>query len=166
MFTKAFRRSAGLFVIVVETQARGRICQADGSVDLSMSSASAMLSFKSAKAFGLYHPELGGVAGGVGIFGAEGGAEGVYAAKACAKVSPSSWRTRSGWRLFRKVGAKIHTAVLLGGFDMSSVVTRNISPAPSQSLPVIMGGVDIDKTALVEKFVYGKPPRFLRGKAR
>ena len=37
----------------------------------------------------------------------------------------------------------------------SSVVTRNISPAPSQSLVVMMGGVDVDKALLLEEAVDG-----------
>ena len=92
--------------------------------------------------FRLDHPELGGVAGGVGGFGAEGRAEGVDVAEGHERsISAFSWPETVREAGFPKKSLLKSTlpSSVMGSASGSSVVTRNISPAPSQSLPVMRG---------------------------
>ena len=81
------------------------------------------------------------MAGGIGILGAEGGAEGIYVAESHGiglGIQLSAYGQVGG--LAEKVLAEIHLSLLSFGILFKSmVVTWNISPAPSQSLPVIRG---------------------------
>ena len=91
--------------------------------------------------FGLDHPELGQVPRGVAVLGAEGGAEGVDLAEgrgedfAFQLAADGEVRGRC-----EEVERVVDFAFVVSRqLFRSSVVTRNISPAPSQSLAVMIG---------------------------
>ena len=94
---------------------------------------------------GLHHPELGGVARGVGVLRAEGGAEGVHIAEGHGEVlgvqlAGHGEVGRLAEEVLAESTSRLARPSLSGGrLGGSSVVTRNISPAPSQSLAVMMG---------------------------
>ncbi len=106
--------------------------------------------------FRLDHPELRRVTLGVRDLGAEGGAEGIHITESHGEVLGIELAgDGEAGGLAEEVLAVVDRAVLLGGRLLrSSVVTRNISPAPSQSEPVIMGGVDVHEAALLEKLMH------------
>ena len=83
---------------------------------------------------GLDHPELGQVARRVGVLGAEGGAEGVDVGE--------RQREDLGFQLAADGQEGLRpkkSSASLTGLAGSSVVTRNMAPAPSASDPVMSG---------------------------
>ncbi len=102
---------------------------------------------------GLHHPELGGVARRVGVLRAESGAERVHVAEGHGEVLGVQAGHGERGGLAEEIGAPIHLAghkrapseaaaassLTSGTWAGSMVVTRNISPALSQSLAVMMG---------------------------
>ena len=90
--------------------------------------------------FRLDHPELAGVAAGVGVFGAEGGAEGIDVREGGGEELPLELAADGEPGLLpEKVLPPIDWPPARGGSRGGRVVTRNISPAPSQSLAVMIG---------------------------
>ena len=90
---------------------------------------------------GLDHPELGEVAGGVGVFGAEGGAEGVHVGHGLGEdlgLQLAADGEEGG--AAEEVGVVVDLSRLARGRLLRSrVVARNMAPAPSASLAVMMG---------------------------
>ncbi len=87
----------------------------------------------------LDHPELGGVTLGVGILRAEGGTEGVHVTKGHGEALgiQLAGHGQAGRVCRRSPGCNPPVPSSGSGHvSRSSVVTRNISPAPSQSEPV------------------------------
>ncbi len=105
----------------------------------------------------LDHPELGQVARGVGVLGAEGGAEGVHVAHGEAvRLHVELPGHGEAGRAPKKSAAKSTSPpAVRGRFTRSRVETRNISPAPSASEVVMIGGVDPEEAPLVEEAVHG-----------
>ena len=106
---------------------------------------------------GLDHPELGGMAGGVGVLGAEGGAEGVDVAEGHGEgfaVELTGNGQIGG--LAEEVLAEIHLAVLgqgdifqIHGGDLEHLACTLAVGAGNQ------GGVDVDEVTLLEELVDG-----------
>ena len=85
----------------------------------------------------LDHPELGQVAGGVGVLGAEGRAEGVDLAQGAGEdlgLELAADRQVRGLaeEVLGEVDGRRRSSGARGGFSRSRVVTLNISPAPAR----------------------------------
>jgi len=107
--------------------------------------------------FGLYHPELGGMAGGVGIFSAEGGTEGVYVAEGHGEVFGVQL-TGDGeiGGLAEKVLGIVYFSVLGAGRIFR--IQRGDAEHFAGALAVGAGddgGVDVNETAVLEELVHG-----------
>ena len=94
------------------------------------------------RALRLDHPELGEMAGGVGVLRAERRPEGVDVGE---RQGGGLGVELAGDGEVRGLAEEVLRvvdglpSVVRGGLSRSSVVTRNISPAPSQSLAVMIG---------------------------
>jgi hypothetical protein len=90
----------------------------------------------------LDHPELGQVAAGVAVLGAEGRPEGVHLAhRQAVGLHLQLAADREEGLAGEEIPLEVHAAIgaRRGRLAKSRVLTRNSSPAPSQSLPVMIG---------------------------
>ena len=106
---------------------------------------------------GLDHPKLGGVARGVGVFGAEGGAKGVHVAKGHGKVLGIELAGHGKARVLAK---EVLAPVDLAGLGEGRIfgVERGHAEHLAGALAVTRGddgGVDVDKALLLEEAVDG-----------
>ena len=92
--------------------------------------------------FRLDHPKLACMPGRVGVLSAKSGSKGVNVGQCAARMPPlPADRSQSNKSAGRKSLSRNRFRPLLfaARSRRSSVVTRNNSPAPSQSLPVMIG---------------------------
>ena len=108
--------------------------------------------------FGLYHPELGQVARGVGVLGPEGGAEGVdFTYSRGSQFAFQLSGNGEGGLLPEEVFGEVHVALLVQG-DVLQVQGGYLEHV-SGTLGIAFrneGGVEIDESLLVEEAVDGE----------